>query len=232
MKNMYKIIQNEKVIDVVRVPQFFRVLSNGNITFTDKASAHGIVSSDGKTLYAFTPVKKRKLEIVTIEKITLTELDRLQNLLSSGKEPVADESALAKAKSTAIQRLSKLCKAKITSGFSITLSDGQMYNFKLTAEDQLNLLSIENQLNSGSTSFLYHATGQPCRFYSHEDMTKIISAFRRYTVYHTTYFNVAKQYINSLNDVMKVNMFTYGNDVAEATNEAVIKQILKNGGNF
>ena len=94
---MYKIICNEKVIDVVRVPHFFRLLSSGQIAFTDKSSAHGIISSDGKTLYAFTQLPQRKLDIVTIEEITFEELNRLQNLLSSGQEPSADESALAEA---------------------------------------------------------------------------------------------------------------------------------------
>ena len=229
---MYKIIQNDKVVDVVRLPRFFKVLSKGNIIFTDKSSAHGIVGSDNKTLYAFAPVVQRKLAIATIEEITYEELERLQSLLGSGQEPSADESALATAKRDTIRRLSNICKNKITSGFSIVLSDGESYSFKLTTEDQLNLMSIESQLTAGAETFIYHATNQPCRFFSREDMTKIINTFKRYTLYHTTYFNVAKQYINSLVDIEKVNMFTYGTDVSEAVDNVVIKQILKNGGNF
>jgi hypothetical protein len=229
---MYKIIQNEKVIDVVKEPHFFRLLANGNVAFTNKASATGIVGSDKQTLYAFAPVKTRELAVVTIEKITLEELDRLQGLLSSGQKPSADESLLVKAKTTMINRLSSVCQNRITSGFSIKLSDGNEYNFKLTPEDQLNLLAIENQLNSGATTFLYHATNQPCKFFSKEDMINIISVFKRYTLYHTTYFNIAKQYINSLVDISKVNLFVYGDDVSSMTDDVVIKQILKNGGNL
>ena len=229
---MYKIIKDEKVIDVVKTPHFFRLLSNGNVAFTDKSSAHGIVSSDNKTLYAFAPLKQRELEIVKIEKITEDEFNRLKRLLNEGQSVCADESALAKAKRSVISRLSGTCNTKITSGFSVKLSDGKDYQFKLTPEDQLNLLSLENQLNSGAVSFLYHATGQPCRFFSKEDMYKIINTFRRYTLYHTTYFNMAKQYINSLTNVADVNMFTYGADVSSVTDDVVIKQILKNGSNL
>jgi len=229
---MYKIILNDKVIDVVRIPRFFRLLSTGHVAFTDKSSAHGIVGSDDKILYAFAPLAQRKLDVVTIEEITPEEFERLHGLLSSGQEPSADESALATAKREVIRRLSNTCKAKITSGFSVVLSDGESYNFKLTTEDQLNLMSIEGQLNAGAETFIYHATNQPCRFFSREDMTKIISTFKRYTLYHTTYFNVAKQYINSLVDIEKVNTFTYGTDVSEAIDDVVIKQILKNGGNL
>jgi hypothetical protein len=93
-------------------------------------------------------------------------------------------------------------------------------------------MSIEGQLNAGAETFIYHATNQPCRFFSREDMTKIISTFKRYTLYHTTYFNVAKQYINSLVDIEKANTFTYGTDVSEVVDDIVIKQILKNGGNL
>jgi hypothetical protein len=227
---MYKIIQNNNVIDVVKYPRFVNFLTSGHIAITDKTSANGIVGSDNQTLYSFQP--RHGYTTVSIEEIGIEELERLQGLLGSGMEVSADESTLAAAKRDVIKRLSNICKAKITSGFSVILSDGESYNFKLTTEDQLNLMSIEGQLNAGTETFIYHATNQPCRFFSREDMTKIISTFKRYTLYHTTYFNVAKQYINSLVDIEKVNRFTYGTDVSETVKDIVIKQILKNGENL
>lgn len=227
---MYKIIQNDKVIDVVKYPRFVSFLASGHIAITDKTSAQGIAGSDNETVYSFIP--RFGYQTVTIKEITPEEFSRLQNLLNSNQEISADDSALAEAKREAIKRLSSICKKKITSGFSIILSDGESYDFKLTTEDQLNLMSIEGQLNAGAETFIYHATNQPCRFFSREDMTKIITTFKRYTLYHTTYFNVAKQYINSLVDIEKANTFTYGADVSEVVDDIVIKQILKNGGNL
>lgn len=229
---MYKIIQNDKVVDVVRVPRFVSFLASGHVALTDKTSAQGIVGSDGKTIYSFKPVQRQNVEVAEIKEITVEEFSRLQGLLNSNQEVSADESALAKAKRDMITRQSNICKNKITAGFSVVLSDGEIYNFKLTTEDQLNLMSIEGQLNAGAETFIYHATNQPCRFFSREDMTKIINAFKRYTLYHTTYFNVAKQYINSLVDIEKVNTFIYGTDVSDMVDDIVIKQILKNGGNI
>jgi hypothetical protein len=229
---MYKIILDENVIDVVKVPHFFRVLPTGHITFTDKTSAQGIVGSNNKTLYAFSPLANKELDIVTIEEIAIDEFNRLKSLLNSDSEQNIAVSELKKARQIAINRISSFCKSKITDGFSIKLSDGATYNFKLTTEDQLNLLLLENQLSAGCTSFLYHATNQPCRFFSREDMTRIIAAFKRYVEYHTTYFNVAKQYINSQTDLDKVNKFTYGTDVSSIVADPVIKRILKNGGNL
>lgn len=229
---MYKIIQDNKIIDIVNIPRFVKFLSSGHIAITDKASAQGIVGSDQETIYSFGPVEQQNFNIVTIAEIDTEEFSRLQSLLNSGQEISADESALEVAKREVVKRLSNICKYKITAGFSIRLSDENFYDFKLTTEDQLNLMTIENQINSGAESFIYHATDQPCRFFNREDMIKIIKAFKQYTLYHTTYFNAAKQYIKSLVDIEKIKLFTYGTDISDTVTDKVIKQILKNGGNL
>ena len=227
---MLKVIQNHKVIDVIRSPRFIKFLPTGHIATTDKTSADGLVSSDNETIYSFQ--NRTGYAQVSIEEIALEEFNRLKGLLNSDQEVYADDSILANAKRDKLTQLSNICKNKITSGFSVVLSDGETYSFKLTTEDQLNLMSIEGQLNMGAETFIYHATNQPCRFFSRDDMLKIISTFKRYTLYHTTYFNVAKQYINSLTSIEKVNTFTYGTDVSSVIDDIVIKQILKNGGNL
>jgi hypothetical protein len=229
---MYKIIQNNKVIDVVRVPYFVNFLSSGHIAITDKSSAQGIIGSDMETVYSFAPVANQDITTVIIEEITLEEFNRLQSLLNSDQEICADESTLEMAKRDMIRRLSNICKNKITAGFSVKLSDNNFYNFKLTTEDQLNLMLIENQLAAGVETFLYHATDQPCRFFTRDDMTLIIRAFKQYVLYHTTYFNAAKHYIKSLVDIEKVKLFTYGTDISDTIDDKVLKQILKRGGNL
>ena len=227
---MYKIIKNNKVIDVVRSPYFVKILSTGRVAFTDKTSANGIIGSDDKTVYSFVSTVRKDLAVVTIKEVTLEEFNRLKSLLNSNQEISADESALTAAKNAVIKRLSNICKNKITAGFSIELSDGKIYSFKLTTEDQLNLMVIESQLNNGEDRFIYHATDQPCKFFTREDMIKIIQAFKSHTLYHTTYFNAAKQYIKSLVDIEKVNLFSYGTDISGTVENATIRQILKNGG--
>jgi hypothetical protein len=230
---MYKIIHDDKVIDVIDQPMFVRFLENDYIAMTDKTSAQGIVGSDKKTIYSLDATINKKVLVVTLQTLTdIKEFERLRSLLSSGQEVSADESALAKAKQLKISQLSNLCKNKIIAGFSIELTDGEVCDFKFTLEDQLNLMLIENQINLGYDSFIYHATNQPCKFFTREDMIKIVNTFKQYKLYHTTYFNIAKQYINSLVDINKVNSFTYGMDVSEMTDDVILKQILKNGGNI
>lgn len=223
---MYKIIYNNSVIDVVKYPTFIMFLKNGNITVTDKTSAEGIMSSDNIP-YCFNSYKNYKK--VTIKEIDEKEFERLKSLLDSEQNISADEAELAKAKIDKISRLSTICKNKIVAGFSVELS-GIDCQFKLTTEDQLNLMLIENQLISGETSFIYHATNEPCKIYTREDMLKIIKAYKAHTLYHTTYFNAAKQYIKSMVDIEKINFFNYGDDVLEFIDDPIIKSILKTGG--
>ena len=227
---MYKIINHDKIIDVVRYPRFVRFLESGHIAITDKTSAHGIVGSDNQTIYSFGKEHIQAKLIVKIKEISLEEFNKLSSLLNSGQEISEDEAALDKAKRIKISSLSNICKNKIIAGFSIELSDGNVYKFKLTVEDQLNLMMMENQLNTGATSFIYHATDQPCQIYNREDIIKIIKAFKAHTLYHTTYFNAAKHYVKSLMNIEDVNLFTYGCDISSSINDPILKQILKNGG--
>ena len=225
---MYKIISKDRVIDVVEYPKYTRFLASGHIALTDKTSAHGIVGSDGETIYSFLP--DTKFTLVTAVKIAADEFERLKGLLDSGEEVPADESLLANTKRTKLAALSDICRDNITAGFTIELSEGQKENFRLTAEDQLNLIQIESQLQNGETNFVYHSTNQPCRIYSKADMNKVVKAFRKHVLYHTTYFNTVKQYINALDDVEKITLFSYGDDVSDTIRNPMLKQILRNGG--
>jgi hypothetical protein len=228
----YSIIYNKKIIDIVQKPTFVKVLPSGHIAFTDKASANGVVGSNAKTIYAFEPVARKNTKVVTINEISESEFNRLKNLLNSNQEITADKVALEEAIQETISNLSELCHNKIINGFSVRLSDGEKHNFRLTTEDQLNLLTLESQLNSGVQTFVYHATGEPCRVFSRNEICKIINAFKQHILYHTTYFNVAKQYVASLVNIDEVKAFTYGINVARATNDDTIKQILANGGSL
>lgn len=228
---IYKVICDNKIIDVIKHPKFVKFLASGHIAVTDKQSADGIVGSDNKTFYSFDNMSARVSAVVSIEEITETEFSRLSRLLNSDQVVSADESALAKAKKDKLSSLSSVCKNKITAGFVVELSDDKQ-SFKLTTEDQLNLMQIENQLALGETHFVYHATNLPCRIYTADEMRVITRAFRKHVLYHTTYYNAVKQYINSLTDIEKVNLFCYGTDVSEIISDPVLKQILKNGGNI
>lgn len=227
---MYKIIQEGKIVDVVRNPSFIKFLSSGHIAMTDKSSAQGVVGSDAKTVYSFGYNTNKAEAIVKIDKISLNEFNRLQSLLNSERKLSKTEKELISARQDKILELSDICKNKITNGFSVMLKDGNTYNFRLTAEDQINLLNLENQLNTGAESFIYHSTNSACRVFVREDIKKIIKTYRKHVLYHTTYFNTAKQYINSLTNVNKINDFSYGLEIFGAVQDKTVQQILHDGG--
>jgi hypothetical protein len=227
---MYKIIKDNRIIDVIKYADFVRFLPSGQVLRTSKDLAEGIVGSDYRTIYSFGSTLNLKADVVTLEKISQEEFNRLQGLLNSQLEVYSNKQLLDQAKELTIKNLSELCKNAITAGFTVKLSDGESYSFKLTSEDQINLLNFENQLNTGKETFVYHATDLPCKVFTRIDMAKIISAYRKHVLYHTTYFNVAKQYINSLTNIEKIKAFTYGTNIAGATKDSIIRQILLDGG--
>ena len=121
---MYKIIHNNKIIDVVKYPSFIKFLPTGHIAFVDKGSAQGVLGSDAKTIYSFKAIAGKSYPVATLEKICDNEFKRLVSLLNSGQEISADESSLEKAKQAKIKKLSGMCKNSIIEGFSIVLSAG------------------------------------------------------------------------------------------------------------
>jgi hypothetical protein len=167
--------------------------------------------------------------VIILEEITDNEFNRLESLLNSDKEVVASQAKLQTEISQAVKNLSDICKHNIESGFSILLSDGNTHEFRLTTEDQINLLNLENQLNAGENVFIYHSTGMPCQLLKRDDMKKIIKTYRKFVQYHTTYFNAAKQYINSLTDIDQIKKFSYGTNIVGTVSDYAVKQILLDG---
>ena len=229
---MIKLVQNNKVIDVVKYPRYVRFLSPERIALTNKALAQGVASSDNTKIYSYAPVEAKTAGVVTAIEICQEEYERLYALLKTADSVSADELDLAKAKNQTIGQLSEACKKVITEGFSVKLSDGNIHYFRLTTEDQLNLLMLENQLKDGKEHFIYHETDKPCVVFSKTDLTKILAAFYRHVSFHTTYFNVAKQYIKAQVDVDKVRSFVYGNDITDMVVDKDIRRVLDTGENI
>lgn len=215
-------------MDVADNPRFLKFLPSGYITYTNRELANGIEGT--RDTYCIKATPDVDLDVATIEEITNEEFNRLFSLLNSGRVLYAlNKSDLASLRSTVIQRLAACCEEHIVSGFCIKLSDGKLHNFSLTSKDQLNLISLESQLNNGADTFIYHADNEFCTFFTKEDMTKIITAFRRHVTYHTTYFNAVKRYINSLTDAEKLSNFTYGAEIAKTVDDPAIRQFLSKG---
>lgn len=130
-------------------------------------------------------------------------------------------------KESKLNEMSRVCRTTIEEGFDIELR-GETKHFSLDTQDQLNLMSL-GQMTQTMSLIPYHADGEACDFYVAEEIEQIISAANAYKIYHTTYYNSLKAYINSLETIQDIAAVTYGMDIPEEYQTDVLKAL--NGGN-
>ena len=107
------------------------------------------------------------------------------------------------------------CSRAIVKGCDVTLEDGTVEHFALTAEDQINIATAEKAVRAGATQFPYHADGKLCRLYDAKDIMNIINTATAWKTYHTTYFNHLKQWINRTEEKADILAIHYGDELPE-----------------
>ncbi|MDO4330811.1 MAG: acyl carrier protein [Lachnospiraceae bacterium] len=122
--------------------------------------------------------------------------------------------------------VSAACEKIIYKGIDVGLSDDTVGHFSLTIEDQLNLFGKQAQLATGADRLEYHADGQPCRYYSAEDMKFIIEMAMFHVSYHTTYCNALNMWIAGCETAEELQEIFYGADVPEEYQSEVLKAYI------
>ena len=120
-----------------------------------------------------------------------------------------------------INEMSRACRTTIENGFDLALH-GETYHFSLTTQDQLNLMSL-SALAQTQSLIPYHADGEPQTFYTSEEINLIAQTATELKIYHTTYFNALKGYINALETIEEIAAITYGIDIPEEYKTDVLK---------
>lgn len=121
-----------------------------------------------------------------------------------------------------IAQMSTACRATIESGFDIILNDGESHHFSLSTQDQLNLMTLST-LAETQELIPYHADGEICKFYSASEIKQIVAEATQFKIYHTTYYNALKEYINGLDTVEEINAITYGVAIPEEYKSDALK---------
>lgn len=134
------------------------------------------------------------------------------------------EELLVAAQSLKRSEIASACEQTIYNGINVTLADGTVEHFRLTEHDQLNLFGKQVQIAAGVEKIEYHADGQPCRYYSAEDMQTIIQAAIFHVSYHTTYCNAVNMWIAGCQDAAEVQGIFYGTDVPEMYRTDVLNE--------
>lgn len=223
---MYKIIYNDRVIDVIEELQYLYYLKNGHVTCSDSVTGDCICGSQKGVYYGLQGHKFPEdfpKKIITFEKVEEEEFKYLKNRLLQGIEP-AEKSLLMSVRLHKIQELKQECAHIIAAGISIQLEDKNTYQFELTVEDQLNLQVISNKINN-QTHFLYHAKNERIKLFSRRDMKTIIMAANRHIEYNTTYFNLIKYCINNMDDISEINNIHYGDMPFDSSCLSILKSV-------
>ena len=127
-----------------------------------------------------------------------------------------------------IKEMNYMCNQIITNGFDIVLNDGNKHHFSLKIQDQINFIALSAMIQSGETIIPYHADGELCRYYSAEDISKVINFATEFKTYHTTYYNSLKAYIQSIQSKEVIHTITYGMNIPVEYQSDILKAILAN----
>lgn len=122
-----------------------------------------------------------------------------------------------------INEMSAICHDTIINGVDIVEADGIAHHYSMTIEDQANLVSL-TVLNGDVIP--YHADGEECRFYTKEEFVAIVNECTRWKLYHESYFNSLKCYINSMQTVDEIQSVTYGMEIPQQYQSEVFKEFL------
>lgn len=214
---MYKIIVDNVIVDVIKKLRYVRYIPELNRTVvTSPASAQAICGSDSKTFYTesedLLPPNKSNWKVGTYIKISEAEYNFLSNTLKTvGK--VQSDFELQSARKSKISELSDCCKKSIIDGFTCTLSDNKEHHFRLTLEDQLNLIDLEREITNGAKEVLFHSTDNMCKMFLSEDICTVLYHASKHKQKQTTYFNLLKYVINNMTDIESINKISYGVEV-------------------
>ena len=117
--------------------------------------------------------------------------------------------ALKNIKSLKLKEISDKCEETIYAGVDVEMTDG-IHHFSLTEKDQLNIFGLQAKISAGQTALEYHADGQPCKYYSVEDIQKLITAAMTLVSYNTTYCNSLNMWIKAETDSSVIENISYG----------------------
>lgn len=141
-----------------------------------------------------------------------------------------------------IAKMSKDSEDVIHAGTDITLSDGNIYHFSFSDQDQYQIgflatsaktaVMLESMgLPTGETGkdYPWHSDGGDCIFYSREDIILIGTAMQNTITYQNSYFHALRNYIQSLDDIQDVFAIEYGVEVPQEYWGDVYAEIMTGG---
>lgn len=149
---------------------------------------------DENRIYNYKVENNKIVEVSESEKKTLLEK--------------ANEEKLKQAKSAKIYELTESCENVILKGI-----DYNNEHFSYNYSDQNNISNLVQMAKTTGMDVPYHSDGNLCKLYSPTDIYAIYIAEEINVTKNTTYLNQIKAYIDTLENVDKVNSVVYGQEL-------------------
>ena len=235
----FKIFKEDEFIGIARSDSFLTYQEQNNLLVITNEEIGQFVEYQGK-LYRDTwmqPLPTRTYSYITalVYHISEEEYNTLAESIRNNEEivietlpiyippeiPNTPNISIDFVRDSKIKEMSSICRHTIEAGFDLELR-GETHHFSLDTQDQLNLISLSAMAQTKQL-IPYHADNEACIFYTNDEINEIVETATAYKIYHTTYYNALKTYINSLETIEEIAAITYGIDIPEEYKTDVLK---------
>jgi len=173
---------------------------------------------------AFISAIKTNQEIENNKTQEEVEEEEIEREINSPVDNIT-ETSLDFIRQSKISEMSLQCRKTIEAGVDVELRM-ETKHFSMDTQDQLNLMSL-GVMAQTQELIPYHADGETCIFYTADEINQIVAAATAHKVYHTTYYNALKNYINSLSTIEEIAAITYGTPIPDEYQSEVLKVITQ-----
>lgn len=187
--------------------------------FNEGSSENQMVYEADEVYFRVTPELVPESEIANDSDFWFEQLQGCDEVV------LADHLSITKFRTHKREEISQACEKTIHAGIDVELSGG-VEHFSLKDKDQLNLFGKQVQITAGVERIEYHQDGNPCKFYSAEDMIALTKAAMAYVSYHTTYCNSVFSWLEGCKKASEMTGITYGAAVPEEFQSEVLKEYL------
>ena len=249
--NYYKLIYNNEFIGVATQYDFRAYQKKHNVILSCNESNSQYVQVDNALYHAgwMNPITTDSIKYYVADVISidedeyniLSQLSDKDEFVDTGIDIEQDEYippivnqedyiTIEYIRSSKIAELNAYCHKSIEHGVDVRLTDGATRHFSLTTQDQLNLITLQTMVAAGDTMIPYHADGELCRYYSVDDISRIMNAATAHKTFHVTYFNSLKVYIESLADMKEISLVEYGMKIPVEYQSDILKNFYASYG--
>lgn len=113
-------------------------------------------------------------------------------------------------KAAKLAELNAAAETAIVAGCDVSLTEGTTGHITLTTEDQINLTTAQAAVQGGAPGYPYHLDGELCKVYPAADIVIMAKAAVAHILYHTTYCNHLRAWVQRVTTEDELAAITYG----------------------